>query len=383
MSGEPKEKSNTEARDVFISYRRKDGATTARLLCDALERRGISVFFDRESIEAGNFDDALRDSLNAAKNVLVVVSTEMFTRGLLPDGTYDQALIETDWVYEELRISLEQGKNIIPVFVNGVDGFPALMPTTIAELARKDALKLNHEHFDAELQKLIGRLITPKHRLLEAYLTIDKATYEDNLESLLRVCKRLSLNGGDEIETALVKLIRGNWERSSLSDAEAVTALIEGGNVDFLKDLCKELGLDNTGGVRRMKENIVFWLTHDPCVRTFDNSRSDDDRLTKLVGALAETYKSPSDRQNIIDLITETFDMNFDGSKRSSLDVFFLVFAEIDVEIFFENIGNSLEEQKVKEACMYLFDGDGKGRKHVLIDQIIDYVNYEYNIDEH
>lgn len=378
-----KKNKSTDAKDIFISYRRKDGATAARLLSDALERRQVSVFFDRESIEAGNFDDALRDNLDAARNVIIVVSQEMFSRGLLADGTYDKSAVENDWVYKEIQISLEAGKNIIPIFVNGVDGFPSNLPAQIAGVSRKDALKLNHEHFDAEMAKLISRLITPRHRLLAAYLEADKEFYNENLENLFRVSQSLSNSVGKDIEAALTKIIRTNWEQTSLSDEQALDALLDGNSPISIKSLCKNLNLDDTGGFRRIKFNILSWLKNNDS-REYRKLDSDKDRLKELINACSSVYKSTADRQRMIEQIEEKFEgiVNVNGSKRSSWDVFYEVFITgVDVEYFFEVMDKTLQEQEVKDICDEMLI-PSKGRKKELIERIVDYVNYYYEIPE-
>jgi hypothetical protein len=267
-----------EEKDVFISYRREDGATAARLLCDALERRNISTFFDKETIE-GDFHKSIKNNLAAARNVLVVVSARMFSRCLLEDGSYDEVAVKGDWVYEELRISLESDKKIIPVFVNGVTGFPAILPDKISRISKIDALILDHQNFDSNLNKLIGRFRTTKHILLDSYIETDKEIYaEGHLESLLRVCTNLSPSKIADVEAILLKLIRSNWQLSDLSDSEAVDALFDGVSIDFLKNLCKRLELDNTGGVRRMKTNLLSWVKNDTGVRKFKEDESENDR---------------------------------------------------------------------------------------------------------
>ena len=59
--------------DVFISYAREDGAR-ARMLAEALEARGLSVWWDR-TIEPGRtYADVIEDQLNRAKSVVVLWS---------------------------------------------------------------------------------------------------------------------------------------------------------------------------------------------------------------------------------------------------------------------------------------------------------------------
>ena len=379
------------AKDVFISYRRKDGATAARLLCDALEHRGISVFFDRESIGAGNFDDAIRQHLETAPNLIVVVSEEMFSRGRTETGDYDDTKVADDWVYEELRIALEKNKTIIPVFVNGVDGFPSELPSSISEIARKDALKLNHEHFEVELSKLIGRLVTRKHELLWAYVSVcgSDQTDDENMDrgsnnvwtDLLRVCASLSSSASKEIQNNLVQTIKNLWVRKSSNngaqktDSEVLDVLLERESVYYVKLLCRTLGIDWRGGMSRMKENLGKFLQGDQrVIKPYDQSK-DDDRLQTIVAAFSETFKSTSERQRMGEILEERLDVQFYG-RRSSFDIFYDTCTQIDVEDIFEALGGYFSESEVKNLSAYIFAGEGRGRKNELIQKICDFANY-------
>lgn len=363
-----------DKKDVFISYRRKDGATVARMLYEILENRGVSAFFDRESLESGDFSAALERNLAAAENVVVVVSREMFSCGLLADGTYDPAEVERDWVYREIRIALEQGKNIIPVFVNGVDGFPQL-PAAIAGLALANALKFGHEHFEGELQKLISDLKTPKHQLLEAFLKVQKDGYgeEEKLNSLIDMCRRLHV--ADDAVEVLKKLIRSKWDAEG--NEKAIDILIGAGDVADLKNLCEGLLLDNTGGVKRMKKNLLRWCSNKPS-RAYDKDQSDNDRVNELVASIADVNRSVEDRQAIVWHARERWKIDFSGEKRSADDVVGCIFDKIDVEEFFKNFSSHtcLSKENVEIICEELL-GQSRGSKRALLDRLVAYVNYE------
>ena len=45
--------------DIFISYRRDGGESTAKILRDKLTELGYSVFFDVESLRSGDFNKKL------------------------------------------------------------------------------------------------------------------------------------------------------------------------------------------------------------------------------------------------------------------------------------------------------------------------------------
>jgi len=385
------------AKDVFISYRRKDGATAARLLCDALERRGISVFFDRESIGAENFDDAIRKHLEISPNLIAIISPEMFSRGRILSGGYDEAAVAQDWVYEELRIALNMDKkNIIPVFVNGVDGFPADLPPSISEISRRDALKLNHEHFDVELLKLIGRLKTRRQELLEKYVEVcgddasdgtHSASSDDSVwNDLLRVCGSLSLDAKIEIQRNLVQTIKNLWVRKSSqsnsreTDREVLDVLLEREPLNYVKLLCRALGVDWRGCSPRLKENLIGYLHGDPRVLRRYDEDNNDDRIFQIIGAFSRVFRSVADRRNIHSAIEQSrLNVVFDN-RRSSEEIFVDTFLHVDVEDLLEELDFS--EQLIKKVCEEIFHGDSRGRKNELIARICNFSNYRDVVDD-
>lgn len=352
------------AHDVFLSYRRDGGATVARLLCDVLEKRGITVFFDTVTLGAGDFGEAIGRHLEAAKNVVFIVSPDVFER----------CNDENDWVRKELELSLAAKKNIIPVFVNGETGFPNNLPGKLPEIAKMNACTLNHEHFDDNLRTLLSRLITPRHQMIQAYLVVDGEMYENNLQSLFDVCVEL---GGDEgtkeIQKMLSDRVRHYWENSGLTDDKAIDALLSGSGVSFAKNLCKALEIDNTGGLRKLKRNLVNWLERKEDVPPYNSATENEDRVFELVDIFSELFKS-KDRavaKGIADILNVT---NY--SAKSSHSIVKAIFEEIDIEIFFDKTCAIFDEKDIKDLSMCLFEQD-KGRKQYLIEKIVCYVNYE------
>lgn len=92
--------------DVFISYALDDSGI-ANELADELALRGISVFFDRETLVAGtNFREEIAQELRSSKAVVV----------LLSENTK-----RSSWVQEELSSVIERadGPKVIPVLLDG------------------------------------------------------------------------------------------------------------------------------------------------------------------------------------------------------------------------------------------------------------------------
>ena len=72
------DKEKQKTYDIFISYRRKGGEIMARLLYVMLEERGYSVFYDRESLRTGRFDESIKVAIKQCDDFILILSPEMF-----------------------------------------------------------------------------------------------------------------------------------------------------------------------------------------------------------------------------------------------------------------------------------------------------------------
>ena len=90
--------------DIFISYRRDGGESTAKILRDKLTELGYSVFFDVESLRSGDFNTKLYSVIEECSDFLLVLSP----------GALDRCRNEDDWVRLEIEHALEEGKNVVP-----------------------------------------------------------------------------------------------------------------------------------------------------------------------------------------------------------------------------------------------------------------------------
>lgn len=109
--------------DVFISYRREGGYDTAKHLNDLLVRDGYKVSFDINTLRNGDFEIQLLSRIEASKDFILIVDKHAFDRTL--DKNFDST---KDWMRCELAHALKHNKNIIPVFLSGVTGFPEGLP---------------------------------------------------------------------------------------------------------------------------------------------------------------------------------------------------------------------------------------------------------------
>jgi hypothetical protein len=368
------ENNKSESKDVFISYRRKGGATAARLLCDVLNQRNITTFFDKESLGEGDFNTAIESGLSAAKNFILIVSPELFERGKNKDGQYVPELTEADWVYREIKIALESKIPFIPIFVNGEAEFPSLLPKEIEGVRNKDALYLGHDHFEAELRKLIGRLQTKKHQLIETYISITKG----DAVKLLTFCQNLGGEGKSlEITSLLSNMARRFIDDKKTGSDEVIDTLIGLESITFVKGFCRRLGVDDTGDYQKIRHNLCAWLDNK-VAENYSEDESDQDRFYKVVQVFGDHYRDHTSRVKALE-IAEKLKVTIKTTK-SSWDIYYDIFDEIGISNFFEDYPGNFPADDLKIIASNLFGVQG-GRKGDLIKSIIKYANYEFTPD--
>lgn len=135
---------------VFISYRRKGGYDTAKLLYDRLRMDGYSVSFDIDTLVNGNFDTELEQRVTDCEDFLLVLSPGIFDRFLAENSEYDP---ENDWVRREIATALKTNKNIIPISLEGFT-FPKVLPDDVKDILRKNAVDLSPKYFEASLERI-------------------------------------------------------------------------------------------------------------------------------------------------------------------------------------------------------------------------------------
>jgi len=137
---------------VFISYRREDGALSARLIHEKLANRfgASAVFLDATDITPGDsFPERIARNLADAEVVVAVLGPRWpdLLRSRAPDG---------DYVRIELSEARRAEKRIIPVLVEGADASSfAAAPSDFAWLTKLNAIELTPRALDADLQRLV------------------------------------------------------------------------------------------------------------------------------------------------------------------------------------------------------------------------------------
>ncbi len=148
------------ANRIFISYRREDAAYPAGWLFDRLvDHFGTGqVFKDVDSIQPG---DDFVEEITAAVGSCAVLLAVIGPRWLTVTGEEGQRRLDdpADFVRLEIEAAFGRDVRVIPVLVDGAR-MPRIaeLPTTLAQLARRQALELSPSRFGSDTTRLLGVL---------------------------------------------------------------------------------------------------------------------------------------------------------------------------------------------------------------------------------
>jgi hypothetical protein len=145
---------------IFISYRRSDSAGHAGRLYDYLKNYfgDERIFFDVDTIKPGtNFEQKLNDELDNSEAVLVLIGNQWL------DSKDKEGNRRLDNPHDYVRFEVETaiGKNIIviPILLQGTQMPSAnVLPETLYDLSRRNAIRLNDDHWNSDCNFLAGIL---------------------------------------------------------------------------------------------------------------------------------------------------------------------------------------------------------------------------------
>lgn len=149
------------SHQIFISYRRKGGDVTAKLICETLKNKGYTVFYDFDSLKGGVFDSKIFEALDQCTDVILV----------LPENALSRCENEDDWVRQEIKYALEKEKNIVPVMMDGFE-FPKELPPDIQKISRYNGVRFSMDFFESVIDKIIEKLSISKNATNPSTLTI-------------------------------------------------------------------------------------------------------------------------------------------------------------------------------------------------------------------
>lgn len=225
--------------DIFISYKRKSLAT-ANNLYYRLTTRGYSVFFDLEEMRRDNFDVQLLKHIDEAKDVFVLLE-----EGSL-DACKNPTWKEDDWFCREVAYSLEKGKNIIPLLMNGYKMPSAKsLPSELQDLTKKDAPDFSFSFFDSYLDKLIEKeYITALPHNNQKVSSIFKFYSNENCQILKDGKLVCSLEGNSDEPYYLPVMRKGSYRFKCINSITLEEQVLKE-SIDFDEE--KEVEIEWTG----------------------------------------------------------------------------------------------------------------------------------------
>jgi len=166
--------------DIFISYRRKGGVETARLVDIKLREQGYYVSFDIDTLGKGKFTDTLRTRLQCCIDFMVIFEPSYYERFYEP-GSLDekgnvkpdaklvsQDVLDEDWCYLELKNALSLGKNIIPIIKRDFR-FPSNLPPEVKEIAEMNAIEVTEKEFKEIFENKVPLYLNSKPKFTHRY----------------------------------------------------------------------------------------------------------------------------------------------------------------------------------------------------------------------
>jgi hypothetical protein len=146
---------------VFISYRREDTAAVAGRVYDRLCRvlSPPNVFFDVSTIGGGDdFPRRIAAAIEKSDAALIFIGKKWLDS---TDARGVTRLSQTDdFVRTEVREALARPILVLPVLIDGAV-MPAAdsLPQDIKALTTKNALRLQHESFDDDTEKILATVL--------------------------------------------------------------------------------------------------------------------------------------------------------------------------------------------------------------------------------
>lgn len=194
---------------IFISYRRNGGDCYGKLLHEVLSHSGYRVFFDNESLSAGEYKEQISNILKSSEctDVLVIVSP----------GCFDRCGEANDVFYKEIEKAFECNKNVIPLFLKSYE-MPSSGETDNLMPAVKKLLDSHGFTFDIySLDSLISKI----KRTISAVPNVHNFISEKaDLALLQKIVSSPEIYGsiGEDVKDAMLKNIFISRSNRTMSD---------------------------------------------------------------------------------------------------------------------------------------------------------------------
>jgi len=124
-------------------------------LVEYLKQQGQNIFYDMDMFAAGDFRESIRQAVEAAAVVMVLVGQRW-----LDDASSDGLRSPGEWVRVELELAFASGTPILPVLVHGSSMPKAeCLPETIRDFAFQQAASVRSDaHFADDAKRVCTML---------------------------------------------------------------------------------------------------------------------------------------------------------------------------------------------------------------------------------
>lgn len=130
---------------VFISHKSEDWALAGRIY-DYLNASGYCPFIDVESLNQGNFDKKLEQTIESTPYFLLVLSSNTFKK-----------VTENSWVIREIRTALNSKRTILILATEDFKWPKGALPSDIESIKSKNIYKIGRHNFTQIMNKLIDK----------------------------------------------------------------------------------------------------------------------------------------------------------------------------------------------------------------------------------
>ena len=334
------------AYQIFISYRRNGGEALAYLINEKLSSLGYKVFYDIESLSAGKFNQRLLEVIDECNDVLVI----------LPPNSLDRCINEEDWLRLEVSHAINQGKNIIPIMMNGFE-WNDNIPEEMKELKNYNGVLVSFDFFEGFLSRVI-KYLSNSAQILTSLETKNHILFWADFDDAIieKIINKLELeNVFIEIMDEPVEILSKN-----LQAVESIILLVTdctkfSSNIHAAKRINERL-------VRYVREGGKLIAAHDVIYR-----RTKNELLQNMFGCKIINFEQISSVHYY--KTEECIDMDIFSNLPND---FILHDAEIcwgnvaeDVDVYFETengIPLVFSREYGKGTCIYLNSGDFKER---------------------
>jgi esterase/lipase superfamily enzyme len=142
-------------RSVFLSYRRRVGWQSARLVYSSLSAHAYDVFMDVESLGSGAFPAIIEHQIEARPHFIVILNPRALAN----------IQKESDWLRREIAHAVKCKRNIVPLLFDGFSfdeevGVTAAELDEIRTLSQQNGVVVPIEYFDAAMERLRTHFLT-------------------------------------------------------------------------------------------------------------------------------------------------------------------------------------------------------------------------------